>query len=75
VGNYYKLAHSSNIRKSQLGLFDVEIMLGIWIQLDELIQVSTERLELQVSDLKNVCATVTQESRVVRHHDAGDVLE
>jgi hypothetical protein len=50
-------------------------MLGLWVQLDELVQVSSERFELQVSDLKNVGATVTQESRVVRHHNAGDVFE
>jgi hypothetical protein len=74
-GKLENIRHSSNLRKSKLGLFDVKVVLGIRIQLDKLVQVSTEGLELQVSNLQNVCATVTQESRVMRHHDAGEVLE
>jgi len=37
------------------------------------IEISLVALQFQVCDLKNVCATITQETRVVRHHDTSDI--
>mmetsp|Transcript_13608 Transcript_13608/g.19363 ORF Transcript_13608/g.19363 Transcript_13608/m.19363 type:complete len:242 (-) Transcript_13608:237-962(-) len=58
-----------------LGLGEREVRTGTRLDLDELIEVTLVRMQLQVLNLHNVGTAVVKETRVVRNHDTSNVGE
>jgi hypothetical protein len=61
--------------EGQFSVLETVVGLCLWLDLDELGQVTLVGLELSVFVVDDVCAHVIEETRVVGHDDSSDVFE